>query len=509
MSTPGGEGARPEELKKAAIAGVRWMSLARVASEVIAFGAMIALARLIGPTGFGQFAIVLVMREIALTITGEGIGTALVQRPKVERAHVQAGMFMSLAIGCMLAAIAFVTAPLIFTPLFDAETAALVQLSTPMFIVAATAAVPQAVLQRRLDFRLLGLIQILSGMVGAGASLALAIAGMEAEALVLGGLIASVTTMLVLLWCVRPPWPRPQLRAAREIARFGVPAALAGLSWTGFRNADFAIVGARLGTAGVGYYWRGYQFAIEYQRKVGAAVHQVAFPLYSRTGGLAAMLAFRERVVRVVSVVLIPGLAALAVLAPVLVPWMLGDEWEPAVVPTQILALAGMVTVLSDTLGAVVLAAGRAKGWLAYHLGCFAIYAAAVYVAAGAGLAAVCWAVVGVQAMATVAGYGLLLRGLIERPLLRLWHDLLPGATAAAALIAVTAPVSWALAEAGVHPAVHLAVSGAAGAAACLAVVRIAAPAAWHDLSGLSKRVVPRLSRRRPLPTPVATAKTS
>jgi lipopolysaccharide exporter len=177
-------------LKDATLAGVRWISLARLVGEIIAFGSMVALARLIAPSEFGQFAIALVVQEIALTLTGEGIGTALVQRKVVEREHLQAGMFLSLIVGALLGAIAFVTAPLIFTPLFGSEVTSLVRLSTPMFVIAAVIAVPQAVLQRRLDFRRISLAQILSVVVRALTALALALVGLDAGALVLGALAA-------------------------------------------------------------------------------------------------------------------------------------------------------------------------------------------------------------------------------------------------------------------------------------------------------------------------------
>jgi O-antigen/teichoic acid export membrane protein len=494
VSEPAGESS--PNLKVATLAGVRWISLARLVGEIVAFGSMVALARLIAPSEFGRFAIALVVQEIALTLTGEGIGTALVQRKVVRREHLQAGLFMSLTAGVLLGAIAFLTAPLIFTPLFGTEVTDLVRLSSPMFVIAAVIAVPQAVLQRRLDFRRISLAQILSVVVRALTALALALAGLQAEALVVGALAASATTMVVLLYLAPVPWPRPRFAAARELIGFGLPAALSGLSWTGFRNADFAIIGARLGTADAGFYWRAYQLAIEYQRKVGVGVHQVAFPVYSRAAGLEEMFAMRRRVVRVVGSLLVPSLAGLAVLAPVLIPWVFGAVWKPAIVPTQILALAGIVTVLSDTMSAVILAAGRARGWLVYHLGCFATYAGAVYFAAARGLVAVCMAVLVVQTLITVVAYGVLLRGLVEKPLVRLWEDLAPGAAGACAVAAVSGSLSWALARTGVPAPVTLLVAAAAGGCAGAAAVwRTSAPT-WDDLARLFRRALPRLARR-------------
>jgi lipopolysaccharide exporter len=350
-TTPPDEGGGvPNSLLGATVSGVRWMSLARVAGELIAIGSLIVLARLITPAEFGAFAVALVVTELALTIPGEGVGTALVQQERVAKEHLEAAFFLSLLIGLLLGAAVFIVAPYVFTPLFGATTTELVQIATPMFLIAALTAVPMATAQRRLDFRVLGLAQIASLIVRAGTSVALALAGLNGSALMIGMLAGATATLGVLLTTERLPWPRPHRRGIREIAGFGVPAALSGMTWTGFRNADFAIVAARLGALDAGLYWRAYQLAIEYQRKIGSLVHQVTFPVYSRAGDIEEMFELRRRVVRLVGALLVPGLAGLAVVAPVFVPWVFGDAWSAAVVPTQILAIAGMVTVASDTL---------------------------------------------------------------------------------------------------------------------------------------------------------------
>jgi O-antigen/teichoic acid export membrane protein len=507
MTTSGASGPR-EGLTEATVSGVRWISLARLVGEVVAFTSMVALARLIAPNEFGEFAIAMLVSEIALATTGGGIAVPLVQRPELGRAHLEAGMFIGLVTGIVLGALVFVTAPLIFTPLFGASTTTLVQLTTPIFLISAISAVPQAVVERRLDFRLIALVQMIAVIVRAATSLVLAVAGMEAEALVLAAVAANLVMMILLLAFARVPWPRPRISAAREIIGFGTPSAMSALSWTGFRNADFAIVGARLGSTGLGFYWRAYQLGIEYQRKIGTAVnHQIAFPVYSRAEDLGSMLALRARLARAEGAILIPALAALAVLAPVLVPWLFGSAWEPAVVPTQILAVAGILTIPNDTVGAAVLAAGRARAWMIYHLGCLAVYAGAIYIAAGYGLNAVCAAVVGVQALATMGAYSGVLYGLVDRPLLTLWRDFAPGAAGAAALAAVGLPLTLAFRHVDAPPLLTLSVVGTAGALACVLTIRSVSPATFEDLGRLMRRVFGgRFGRRLTARFSVATA---
>ena len=57
----------------------------------------------------------------------------------------------------------------------------------------------------------------------------------------------------LLAWAIAPPpFPRLNVTAARNLMRYGGPASLASVSWVCFRNCDYAIVGARVGTTPAG-----------------------------------------------------------------------------------------------------------------------------------------------------------------------------------------------------------------------------------------------------------------
>ena len=118
------------------------------------------------------------------------------------------------------------------------------------------------------------------------------------------------------------PWWRT--KEARELLPYGGPAAAATVAWAGFRNGDYAVIGATLGAAQAGIYWRAYQLAVEYQGKVGDAMAQIAFPVLARTAGVKELHELRQRMVQLLSVMVFPLLAALLVLAPVVIPWMFG-----------------------------------------------------------------------------------------------------------------------------------------------------------------------------------------
>ena len=486
------------ELTAAAGRGLRWVTYARLVIEITLLGAMVVLARLIPPAAFGMFSVVLIVQELALALPMEGVGSALVQRRTIGRRHLEAGMFLSLTVGFLLAGLTFAAAQLVVDPIYGHATASLVLLAVPWFLIGAVYSIPAAVLRRRLDFTCVNLTQLAMTLSRAVASIGLALAGLDATALVLGNLVGMVVALALALVYAPVPLPRWRPREMRDLLPYGGPAALACVAWTGFRNGDYAIIGARLGTIEAGFYYRAYQLAVEYQKKVSAVIAQMAFPMLARTTGPEAMLALRHRIVQLLSVMLFPMLALLALLAPVVIPWLFGPAWEPAVVPTQVLAVGGAATLTIDTTGSALQAAGRARAMLGYGVGHFAVYVGVVLAVSSHGLVAVAVGAGVVHTLFLVIAYQLLLRGSGQNALRALWQDVAPALVCCGALVAVAGPVQWTLRASHTPAALTCLLVGVCAAAGYLGALRLLFPSAWRDLVTATKRVLPkRLERRR------------
>ncbi len=488
---------RPD-LGAAAISGLRWSALARPLIEVVLFGSMIVLARLIAPAEFGRFAVALIITELAVNIPNEGVGSALVQRKEITRSHLATGFALTLLGGAVMAALTLVLAAVLVDPVFGAQTADLVRLASPTFLIGALATVPLALLRRRLAFGTLSVLEIASTMTRALVAVGLAIAGLESEGLVLSGLLGAAV-ITVAAWIIAPaPLPRLGRREAREILHFGVPASLASISWVGFRNCDYALIGARLGPLQAGYYFRAYSLAVEYQKKFSTVVGMLAFPLFSRTSDPEELARVRTQMVRATTILLFPLFVGLAILAPTLVPFVFGEGWAPAVVPTQLLALGGAATLVGDSIGAALLASGRPRAVLGYGWAHFLVYAGAVLLATPFGLAGVAAVASGVHAAFLLVAYWLLLQGSGEPIWRRLWLDTGPAAVSCLGFAAAAVPTSLALIAAGAAAPLVILVVGAAGAGAYLLTLRTLFPEAWRWVLSVARRVLPARLTSRP-----------
>jgi O-antigen/teichoic acid export membrane protein len=484
-----------ESLKDATLKGVRWVMLARIVIETSALGVTVALARLMPPAEFGRAAVALIFVPLAAIITYEGFASALVQRKSYDENHARAAALTSLLGGAVLSGLLFALAGPVGGALFGDRIADLIMLVSPIFLIASIGAVSRALLLRRLDFRRTSLIEIASLAGGNAVALGLAIGGIDAAAIVFGGLAQSAIASLLLLIAAPPPLPRWHGRSQRDISAFGIPAAAAGLVHVMFQNVDYAILAARVSATQTGIFWRAFNLGVVYQDKVSGIMMRVAFPVYSRTESHDELRAMHLRATRVLAATIFPAQALLIVLAPLLIPFMYGANWEPAVLPAQILAVGGMIAAALTGYPQVMLAVGRPKRLLQFNLLMLAGYAGIVFVASTHGLVWVSIAVVGCFVGILVGVYAFLLGPYLQIPMRGLVDDLWPAIAGCLALIAAGFGVTEGLGALDAPDVVTMFVATAVASLAYLATVRLAFKPVWSDLVMLITRVAPPLAR--------------
>ena len=173
------------------------------------------------------------------------------------------------------------------------------------------------------------------------------------------------------------------------------------------------------------------------------------------------------------------------------VPWLFGPTWEPAVTATQILVIGGAATLAINTCGSALMAAGRAKALLGYGVAHFVVYVGAVLAVAHLGIAAVAIAGSVVHGIFLLVAYEVLLRDEVESPLRVLWQDLSPALSACAALALAAVGANRGLDAVGA-PTLPLIVGVcAAGGLAYILALRTLHPDSARDLVAALRRLLP------------------
>lgn len=456
---------------------------------------VVVLARLVAPAEFGRFAIALIVLLLA-TVPTWGVQYTIVQRHQIDRDHLKTGQTLSIVMGLAMCAFCFAASYTVVPILFGARTAVLVRLMIPACFINSVNTVQCAIIARRLEFRRSSLIDMTTSLVGAMVAIPLAVIGLNGSAIVLGVDAGSLAGFILICCWVLPPIPNFCLRAARDFARSGIPAASNAASLVCFQNCDYVIIGARLGALQAGYYFRAYALGVVYQTKVSEVLTTVGIPVLSRVRSEDEVHRLRQRMIQTITMILFPLLTALAIVAPKFVTWLYGPAWRASVVPVQILTIGGAAMLVAQTVTVTMLATGRPRAVMLWGWGHFFVYGGAVFAVARLGLPAVAIAAVTVHTTFLIISYLQLHHGSVRRAFKAVTKDLLPAAASSVCLAAVALPVSMLASTLGIPVLPYLLIIALAGGTGYFLSLRLWFPTELRDLGLFVGRLLPARAHR-------------
>lgn len=242
---------------------VKWSAATTIARFALQFGAQVALARLLGPDNYGVYGIGLTVLTFVAFLSGGSFAWNLMLMPSVSDDDVRFSFTWQMMVGGACALAMYAAAPALAIFFSDQRVESMVQMLSVASLLTAAAAPATCLLQRDLNFRALGLIQLASYAVGyLGVGVPMALAGWGPTAL---GAACVVQAAVVLLtsYVARPHPVRPLF------SHGGGSAALATgrtvfvtniVNWL-LSNIDRVLIGRVLNAHAVGLYNVAYNLA--------------------------------------------------------------------------------------------------------------------------------------------------------------------------------------------------------------------------------------------------------
>lgn len=333
-----------ESLAGRAGRAIVWTGVSLIVGRLISLVRFLILARILAPADFGLLAIAWVTIELLLTLSDVGLFPALVQRREVEDRHYDTAWTITLARTVAVGGIVAASSPLIASLFNEPRVTPILRVIAFAPVVHALASAKIPVLTRRLDFRRLTFIELPEAATEAVVSIALApLLGVWALVI---GVFAANGSRLVLSYVLAPHRPRLSLDqgSARSLFRFGrwvfVTSVAAVLGEALLR----AVVSRRLGTVELGLFYLATRLAFLPLQALQGIVASVGMPLHARLQEdlSRAAVAWQAGFFGLLAL-LVPGYAALGVLADSLTTEVLGHQWVGAGPPIQVLAGAAIV----------------------------------------------------------------------------------------------------------------------------------------------------------------------
>lgn len=361
--TPTSTGTAPHALDRPLLKGIAWTGAMRWAVQLLTWGSTLVVARLLRPADYGIMGMALVYVEFVQLVNQLGLGAAIVQRRDLTEDHIARLGGLAIVGGVGLAAIsAALAAPI---SLFFGEPAVrwvIIVLSLGL-VTTALQVLPKALLARELNFRKLAWLDGVEALVSAATTITLAATGLGYWALVIGVLAGRVvSTGVAIVW--RPhrlAWPR-RFHTISGAVQFGWHIVVTRVAWYLYSNADFAIVGRLLGKVALGAYTVGWTIASIPVDRVTAFLGNVTGPVFAAVqDDHAALRRYLRLLTEGVALITFPAAVGLALVADEFVLVVLGQHWQPAILPLRLLALSAASRSVSPLLPQIAVSTGHTK----------------------------------------------------------------------------------------------------------------------------------------------------
>ena len=332
-----------------------WMAFAQLATQMTSLGALVVLGRLLPPAAFGSVAAGMVVVSVATLLMGAGTYGSIVTARQMTSRMARDAVLLNFSIGVALSAVAVLFAgPIVRTFARDGDPTVLRGLAASIAAYS-LAVVPVALLIKHLQSRRYAAVAVVATFVSAATAVVLALLDGGVWALVLRQVTYQSLLAAGAWFAVRDLLPNrcdiqvtDESQPRREGGRWFFLLALS--DFVAF-NADYAVIGRLVGARDLGLYSLAFALALVPLRQF---VWQVGGVFLAAAAGEANSEAVRRqliRAIRLAAVVLVPLAPPAVVLASVVVPAVLGEEWHPMVPALRILVMVGVMHALVNIVG--------------------------------------------------------------------------------------------------------------------------------------------------------------
>lgn len=306
---------------------------------------VVVLSRLVEPSEFGLFAMVLVIVGIGEVLRDFGLSAAVIQSREITREQQSNLFWINTAIGCLLCVVLIACSGLVAGFYGQPELAEVAIAVSGVFVLNGMATQYRAALNRELRFTVLAVSEVVSMAIGLVVGIGLAAGGFGVWALVVQQLVQAAATLMMTVfygrWLPGLPSSGAEMKPLLVFGwNFGCMQLINYLS----RNIDTIVIGRRFGTEPLGFYNRAYQLLTLPLNQINGPATKVAFPVLSRIADDPRkyerfLLRGQSALLHVVAF----GFCFAIALAGPLVRLILGDQWAESAEIFQALAISGIV----------------------------------------------------------------------------------------------------------------------------------------------------------------------
>ena len=354
----------PESLGSKTVRSVSYKAIARFVSYGLQGLTTVVLAQNLSAKDYGIVGYATIFIGFLASFNDVGVGSAIVQRKQLDDLTLDTAFVLRIGLGLAAFAAAWLVAPFAGSSFGDAAVTSVIRLLSVGFLIGILGFIPRAILQREMEFGRCVVAALAGSVFRATVACILAVRGFGYWSIVVGTTIGSMAEVFCFMCFsknrIQLNWSKG---VAKELVGFGLPLFATGLLTFALFNTDNFIIGSVAGASMLGYYALAFNWGSIFSLAIYDVLHSVLFPAFARIQNDPALLRrmylnMMEQLA-VIGVLVQAGILACSRDFLVVVLGNGAEKWLPACHALQILSVYGLIRLLIEPLGNVVIALGR------------------------------------------------------------------------------------------------------------------------------------------------------
>ncbi len=354
-------GQNDDDLKNLVIGSLVWLGGMKYAGQIYSWAITILVIRILNPGDYGLMSMASVCINFLVMISELGLGAAIIQKKEIDKDKLSQVFGFILLSHAVLFCGLFLGSPLIAEFFSEPRLTLILQVLSLNFISLALYVIPRSIMMREMEFKKRSLIDLIGTIVSVTVTLVMALSGYGVWSLVWASLVNNGIQMIGYnLFAPVLLMPKFGIGGIREFVSFGAYTMGSRILWYFYSRSDIFIGGRIMGNQLLGIYSVALELSQIPLDKFMPIVNQVAFPAYSRIqSDLKLVASHFLKTTRIAGLILFPAFWGLAVIAPEILGWLLGNKWTEVILPLQIMCLIMPFFALGTLISPMLYGIGR------------------------------------------------------------------------------------------------------------------------------------------------------
>jgi O-antigen/teichoic acid export membrane protein len=391
-ATESGSPASAARMDQSLAHSLAWRAGSDWFSQILSWSSFLIVVRLLTPADFGIVAMAMVLWAYLRYLGEFGIPQTIVTLRDLNQDQLAQLNSVALLLGLVSFGLAVMLAYPLAAFFKTPQLVSVVVVTCAGLIPMGFRAVSEGLLFKEMRFRTLSLLDAISSIIAAIATLLMAYFGWGYWSLVLGNL-ARYTVRSVLVVAARPhPFALPRPGSIGGPLTFGWHVLVSVVASTAYEKLDNVTAGRTLGQAALGIYGMAWTLANVPMEKLTTLV-TTTIPSYFAAVQTepAALRRYLRTLTETLALATFPATIGLALVARDLIPLALGHKWDGTIVPLEILSVYVTFRSIVALLAKLLTAVGNPRFVMWDDLAALIILPSGFYVGSHWGTSGIAW----------------------------------------------------------------------------------------------------------------------